>query len=247
MIEGHIMKFPRRRQFLQLAAGAAALPFAPRFAQAQAYPMRPITLIVPLAAGGSFDGIARLLAERLRGPLGQPVVVENVSGAEGRIAVGRVASAKPDGYVIDLGGIGNHVLNGALYLLRYDLLNDFVPISLLAAQPYVLYAKKTMPARDLKELIAWLHTNPNAASVRNSNISTRLLWAFLQKETEMRFTIVPYRGGAPATQDLVSGEIDFYFSTADKLPLVQAGSIKAYGVTSDTRLAVAPDIPTSPR
>jgi tripartite-type tricarboxylate transporter receptor subunit TctC len=119
------MKFPRR-QFLHLAAGALALPSVSRTGWAQAYPTRPITMIVPLAAGGSADGIARLLADRMRGSLGQPVIIENVSGAEGRIAVGRAVSARPDGYTIDIGGVSGHVLNGALYSLRYDVLNDFV-------------------------------------------------------------------------------------------------------------------------
>jgi tripartite-type tricarboxylate transporter receptor subunit TctC len=180
----------------------------------------------------------------MRGSLGQPVIIENVSGAEGRIAVGRAASARPDGYMIDLGGIGSHVLNGALYALRYDVLNDFVPISLVGTTWFVLYAKKTMPARDLNELIAWLHANPNAASAGNTGPGARLLYVVLQKETGTRFAIVPYRGGAPAMQDLVSGQIDLLFNTPEGLRLVQAGSAKAYAVASDTRLAVAPDIPT---
>jgi len=233
-----------RYQFLHLTAGAAALPAVSRIARAQAYPTRPITLIVPVAPGGSIDGTARVLAERMRGSLGQPVIIENVSGAEGRIAVGRAASARPDGYMIDFGGIGSHVLNGALYALRYDVLNDFVPISLVGTTWFVLYAKKTMPARDLNELIAWLHANPNAASAGNASPGARLLYVVLQKETGTRFAIVPYRGGAPAMQDLVSGQIDLLFNTPEGLRLVQAGSAKAYAVASDTRLAVAPDIPT---
>jgi tripartite-type tricarboxylate transporter receptor subunit TctC len=236
-------KFLRRR-FLHLAAGADALPAVSRIASAQAYPTRPITLIVPLAAGGPVDAIARLLAERMRGSLGQPVTIENVSGAEGRLAVGRAVSARPDGYMIELGGIGNHVMNGVLYPLRYDVLNDFAPISLLATNRFVLLAKKTLPARDLNELIAWLHANPNAASAGTTTIGIRLLYAILQKETGTRFVLVPYRGGPPAMQDLVSGEIDLLFTTPDRLPLVRAGSIKAYAVTSDTRLAAASDIPT---
>jgi tripartite-type tricarboxylate transporter receptor subunit TctC len=233
-----------RRRFLHLAAGALALPSVSRTGWAQAYPTRPITMIVPLAPGGSVDGIARLLAERMRGSLGQPVIIENVSGADGRIAVGRAASARPDGYMIDLGGVGNHVLNGALYALRYDVLNDFVPISLIGTTWYVLYAKKTIPARDLNELIAWLHANPTAASAGNTTIGTRLLYVALQKETGTQLAVVPYRGGAPATQDLVSGQIDLLFGAPDRLPLVRAGSIKAYAVASDSRLAVASDIPT---
>jgi tripartite-type tricarboxylate transporter receptor subunit TctC len=237
------MKF-RRRQFLHLAASAAVLPAMPRMASAQAYPTQPIRLIVPLAPGGSADGIARLLAERMRGSLGQPVIIENVSGADGRIAVGRAVSARPDGYTIDIGGVSGHVLNGALYSLQYDVLHDFVPIALLGTTWFVLYARKTMSARDLSELIAWLHANPNAASAGLTTIGIRLLYVVLQKETGTRFALVPYRGGAPAMQDLVSGEIDLLFTAPDRLPLVRAGSIKAYAVTGDTRLAIAPDIPT---
>src|SRR5215813_2898373 len=122
------MKLPRR-QFLHLAAGAAALPAVSRFAWAQAYPTRPITIIVPFPPGGAVDAVARVLAERMRGPLGQPIIIENVSGAGGSIGTGRVARARPDGYTIDLGIASTHVLNGALYSLSYDVLNDFAPIS----------------------------------------------------------------------------------------------------------------------
>jgi tripartite-type tricarboxylate transporter receptor subunit TctC len=233
-----------RRQFLHSAAGAVALPAVSRIASAQTYPTRPVTMIVPLAAGGSADGIARLLAERMRGSLGQPVIIENVSGAEGRIALGRAVSARPDGYMIDMGGVAGHVLSGALYSLRYDVLNDFVPIALLGTTWFVLLARKTMPARDLNELVAWLHANPNAASAGTTTIGIRLLYVALQKETGTRFALVPYRGGAPAMRDLVSGQIDLLFTGPDALPLVRAGSIKAYAVTSDTRLPIAPDIPT---
>jgi tripartite-type tricarboxylate transporter receptor subunit TctC len=136
-----------RRNFLHLAAGAAALPAVSRSAEAQAYPTRPITVIVPFPAGGSGDGIARVLAERMRRSLGQPIIVENVGGAGGSVGVGRTAHARPDGYTIDLGHLTNHVLNGAFYSLQYDILNDFAPISLLVTAPAVLFARKTMPRR----------------------------------------------------------------------------------------------------
>src|SRR5215470_14526019 len=158
------MKLPRR-QFLHLAAGAAALPAVSRFAWAQAYPTRPITMIVPSLPGTSGDAIARLLAERMRGVLGQPIIIENVSGAGGNIGTGRAARAKPDGYTIDLGILSTHVLNGAFYSLPYDVLNDFDPISLLGTTASIFYARKTMPAKDLRELISWLRANPNKASV----------------------------------------------------------------------------------
>jgi tripartite-type tricarboxylate transporter receptor subunit TctC len=121
------MRIPRR-QFLQLAAGAASLPAISRFAWAQTFPTRPITMIVPGVAGAGTDTLARIMAERMRRPLGRPVIVENASGADGSIGVGRAARARPDGYTIDLGFLGNHVLNGAFYSLSYDVLNDFAPI-----------------------------------------------------------------------------------------------------------------------
>jgi tripartite-type tricarboxylate transporter receptor subunit TctC len=143
------MKLPRR-QFLHLAAGAAAIPAVSRIARAQTYPSRPITLIVPLAAGGITDVVARVLAERMRGPIGQPIIIENIAGADGSIGAGRAARARPDGYTIILGFLGSHVVNGAYYSLPYDVINDFAPISLLVRFPVVLCARKTMPAQNLK-------------------------------------------------------------------------------------------------
>jgi tripartite-type tricarboxylate transporter receptor subunit TctC len=237
------MKLPRR-QFLHLTAAAAALPAVSRVARAQAYPSRPITIVVPFAAGGNNDANARILAEQMRGPLGQPVIIENVSGADGSIGTGRVARARPDGYTIGMGSTSTHMMNGALYSLPYDVVNDFAPISLLFTSPYALFARKTMPAKDLNELIAWLKANPNKASAGIVAGSLRLITAFFQKETGTQFALVPYRGGAPAMQDLVAGQIDLLFMNLDALPLVRAGSIRACAVASDTRSALAPDIPT---
>ena len=237
------MNLPRRK-FLQFA-GAAAAPAFSCIARAQTYPTRPITMIVAIAAGGSTDAAARVLAERMRGPLGQPIIIENVSGADGSIGAGRAARARPDGYTIDFGALGTHVLNGALYSLPYDVLSDFEPISPLGGGPFVIFARKTMPAKDLQELIAWLKANPNKASVAIFSPGSHLLTALFQKQTGTQFTLVPYRGGAPAMQDLVAGQIDLYpGGTPDQLPLMRAGSVKAYAVTSDARLALAPEIPT---
>jgi tripartite-type tricarboxylate transporter receptor subunit TctC len=138
------------------------------------------------------------------------------------------------------------MMNGAIYSLPYDLVNDFAPISLLFTSPYVLVARKTMPAKDLNELIAWLKTNPNKASAGINASSFRLTTAFFQKQTETQFTLVPYRGSAPAMQDLVGGRIDLLVANLDvlSLPLVRAGTIRAYAAASDTRSALAPDIPT---
>jgi tripartite-type tricarboxylate transporter receptor subunit TctC len=233
-----------RRQFLHLAAGAASLPAMSRIAAAQTYPSRPITMIVPFPPGGSTDVIGRVLAERMSGSLGQPVIVENVSGADGSIGIGRVARAKPDGYTIDLGFLSGHVLNGAFYSLPYDVLNDFQPIVPIVAMPYILFARKTMPAHDLNELIVWLKAYPGQASFATQVSSVRLLIAVLQKTTGTQFTFVPYRGGAPAMQDLVAGHIDLLLDVPPALAQVRAGSIKAHAVTSDRRLAAAPEIPT---
>ena len=238
------MQLHHRRQFLHLAAGGAALPAVSRIARAQAYPTRPISMIVSAAAGSATDLIGRLVAERMRASLGQPVIIENVGGADGSIGVGRVARARPDGYTIDIGFQGNHVLNGAFYSLPYDVLKDFGPISPLVTFSNVLFARKTVPAKNLNELIAWLKANPNKASAAVTAVGARLLSAFFQKETGTQFTLVPYRGNAPAVQDLAAGQIDLWFGGPDQLPLMRAGSIKAYAVTSDKRLAVASDIPT---
>ena len=233
-----------RRQFLHLAIGAAALPAASRLANDQTYPSRPITIIVPFPAGGGTDVVARVLAERMRESLGRSIIVENISGAAGSIGTGRAARARPDGYTIDLGGTSNHVLNGALYSLPYDVLNDFEPISPLYTQPYILFARQTMPANDLRELVDWLRANPDKASAAIYAATADLVTAHFGKETGTRFALVPYRGGVPAVQDLAAGHIDLFVGVPAQLPLARSGSIKAYAVTSDTRLAVAPDIPT---
>jgi tripartite-type tricarboxylate transporter receptor subunit TctC len=153
---------------------------------------------VPAPAGGPSDAIARLLAEQIRGSLGQSIIIENVGGANGRIATGRVARARADGYTIELGILSTHALNGALYSLPYDILNDFAPIALLATNPLFLFTRKTMPANDLNELIAWIKANPNTASAGISATTAHLITAFFKKETKMQFALVPYRGEASA-------------------------------------------------
>jgi tripartite-type tricarboxylate transporter receptor subunit TctC len=228
-----------------LAASAAALPAVSHIAWAQSYPTRPITLIVPLAAGGGLDATARVLAERMRRSLGQPVVVENVTGGDGNIATARAAHARPDGYTIEIGNPSTHALNGAFYSLSYDVLNDFVPISPIVTVSGIYYGRKTMPANDLQELIAWLKANPGKASVGVYSGVGRLVSEHFQKETGTRFTFVPYRGLGPVLQDMAAGEIDLCLSGLPAfLPLMRAGTIKAYAVTSERRLAVAPEIPT---
>jgi tripartite-type tricarboxylate transporter receptor subunit TctC len=204
-------------------------------------------MIVPFPAGGPSDTLARVLSEHMRGSLGQPIVIENVAGASGSIGVGRVARAAPDGYTLTLGNWPTHVINGAVYALPYDLRTDFEPVSLIANNPQLIVAKKAMPAQNLKEFIGWLRANPDKASKGTSGVGSAIHVAgvFLQKETGTRFQFVPYRGGAPAMQDLVAGQIDFMIDlAANALPHVRAGSIKTYAVTDKRRLPSAPEIPT---
>jgi tripartite-type tricarboxylate transporter receptor subunit TctC len=234
-----------RRSFLQLVGAAVATPTFSSIATAQAYPSSPITMIVSIAAGGTTDASPRVVAERMRKSLGQPIIIENVSGADGSIGAGRVARARPDGYTIDFGFLGNHVLNGALYSLQYDLFNDFAPISPQVAGPLILFARGTMPANSLPELIGWLKGNPNKASAAIFSPGSRLVTALFRKSIGAQFSLVPYRGGAPALQDLVAGQIDLSIGTPDQLPLMWAGSIKAYAVTSATRLALCGRAATS--
>lgn len=235
--------FPRR-QFLRFAAGAAALPAVSRNGSAQSYPARPITMIVPFPGGAPMDVIGRLVAERMRKSLGQPIIIENISGADGSIGTGRAARARPDGYTIDLGFRGSHVLNTMFYSLQYDPLTDFVPVTPLVTVTFLLFSRKTMPPKDLKELMAWLKANPNRASTAFTNNGTRLLAAFFQKETGTQLNLVPYRGLPAAAQDLAAGQIDLLWGTPDQLALMRAGNIKAYAVAGDARLTAAPDIPT---
>jgi tripartite-type tricarboxylate transporter receptor subunit TctC len=233
-----------RRAFVQFT-GAAAAPAFSGVARAQTYPARPITLIVPYPPGGPTDVLARLLAEQMRSSLGQPVIIENVAGAEGSIGVGRAARANADGYTIELGAMSTHVLNAALYSLPYDVLHDFAPILPLATTPQVLFARNTIPADSLKELIAWLRARPTPASVGIGAAVSQLVAALFQRETSTQLTKVPYRTANVAMQDLTAGQIDLVFTTADRLALAQAGGgAKALAVTNDTRLALHPELPT---
>jgi tripartite-type tricarboxylate transporter receptor subunit TctC len=242
------MSFPRR-QFLHLAAGAAAVPAVARIASAQAYPARPITMAVPFPAGGPTDAVARILAERMRAALGQPIIIENSSGAAGgSLGVGRAARAAPDGYTLSFGIWQSHVLNGAVYTLPYDLLNDFEPISLVANAPEVILSKNDVPAKDLRELVAWLIARPDDALQGTTGVGSppHVAGLFFQKLTGTRFRFVPYRGAAPAMQDLLAGQIDLFIpQAANALPQVRAGKVRAYAVTAKTRLASAPDIPAA--
>ena len=232
---------------VMIAAALAASLGAAGVASAQLYPSRSVTLVVSYPAGGPTDAIGRIMAEGLRASLRQTLIIENVAGAAGSIGTGRVARAAPDGYTLIFGNWASHVVNGAVYSLQYDVLNDFEPVSLIATQPMVIVARKTLPATDLKELVAWLKANPDKASAGGAGAGSanHVATVFFQKQTGTRFQSVPYRGGAIAMQDLLAGQIDLIFDlAASAVPLARAGSIKALAVMAGSRLAAAPDIPT---
>ena len=236
----------KRRQFLHLALGAAALPAASRIARAQTFPTRPVTIVVPFAAGGPADALARIVGDRMRLALGRQMVIENVAGAGGSVGVGRVVRSPPDGYTVGIGHWSTHVINGAIYDLPYDLVRDLEPVAQLPATAQLIVSKKTIPARDLKEFIAWLKTNEVTAGTAGPGSASHVSEVFFEKLTGTRFTFVPYRGTGPAMNDLIAGQIDLIVDQAsNSLPQVNAGTIKAYAVTARARLASAPDIPTA--
>jgi tripartite-type tricarboxylate transporter receptor subunit TctC len=218
-------------------------------ASAQEWPTRPVTIIVPFGAGGPTDTLVRLVAQGMRGPLGQPVVIENVVGASGTIGTARIARASPDGYTLGLGNFATHVLNGPLFALSYDLFTDFEPVGLIAREPVTIVARKTIDANTLMEFITWLRANSERATQGTTGaggIST-VGGALFQRETGTRFRSIPYRSGlVGAMQDLVAGQIDFMIDTAaNTLPQWRAGAIKAYAVASKERLPAAADLPTA--
>jgi len=213
----------------------------------ETYPSRPITMVLPFAAGGPTDTLARIIAARMQVSLGQPVIIENVSGAAGTISLGRVARAAPDGYTISVGPMNSHVLTGAIYKLPFDLLSDFEPVALLANNPSVIVSKKSVPAKDLKELILWVKANQDKVLVGTSGVgaATHLGGILFENLTGTRVQFVPFRGTGPSMQALVAEQIDLIFDQlSSSLPQFQAGAIKSYAVMAQTRAIAAPDIPT---
>jgi len=217
-------------------------------AQAQGYPSRPITMVVPFPAGGPTDTLGRIMSEGMRPSLGQTIVVENVTGAGSTIGVGRAAEAAPDGYTLSLGNWTSHMGAGALYPVQYDLIRDFEPISLLTFAPMLIVAKNEMPAKDAKDLIAWLKANPDKASAATvgAGSAAHVCGLYFQDKTGTRFQFVPYRGGAPAMQDLVGGQIDLMCAEASQtLTYVRSGKLKAFAVMAKTRWPALPKVPTT--
>src|SRR4030081_162520 len=214
-------------------------------AQAQTYPSRPITLVVPFPPGGSTDAAARIMAERMRAPLGQPVVIENIGGAGGSIAVGRVARAAPDGYTFDIGQWDTHV-GSIIYKLDYDLEKDFEPIGLISSNPQLMVAKNDLAANSLAELVTWMKANPGKINFVNQNAAANVSGVLFENLTKQKVQFIPYRGAGPAMTDLVSGTVDLLVvQGAGALPQIRAGKIKALANLSPTRSASMPDIPTA--
>jgi tripartite-type tricarboxylate transporter receptor subunit TctC len=205
-------------------------------------------MVAPLSVGGSTDIIARIMAQGMSQALGQTIIVENTTGAGGTIGERRISRATPDGYTIGIGQWGTNVANGAIYPLDYDLMKDFVPIGLIATQPFFIVAKKSMPASNLKELIAWLKANVDKATMGNSGVGSpsHVAGFLFQKAIGAKFTMVPYRGAGESTQALLSEQIDVLLNTpAVSVEQMKAGAIKVYAVTAKSRIALAPDVPTT--
>jgi tripartite-type tricarboxylate transporter receptor subunit TctC len=217
-------------------------------AAAQDYPTRPITMIVPFPAGGATDTLARFVAEQMRANLGQSVVIENVAGAAGSIGVGRAVRSPADGYTLSIGTSTTHMLTGGLYALPFDLLNDLEPIILIGSEPLLIVGKNSLPADDLKGLVAYLKANPDKASVGIAGVGAagHLTGIALQKATGTTFQFVPYRGNAPAMQDLLAGQIDFMIEPSSNFKsLLATKSVKPFAITGTSRLPSSPDIPTA--
>lgn len=217
-------------------------------ASAQIYPSKPITIVAPFAAGGPADTLARLLGERMKNSLGQPIVVENIAGAAGSIGVGRVVRAAPDGHTIGIGHLGTHVFNGALYNLQYDLVTDLEPIALLPSNTSVIVTKPDVPATNLKELVAWLKANPKQATAATAGIGSiaHVASVFFGKQTGAELRIVPYRSGAAAFSDVVAGHTTFLFDqfSGHSAEMYRSGKLKPFAVTAKSRLPAVPEVPT---
>jgi tripartite-type tricarboxylate transporter receptor subunit TctC len=213
----------------------------------QNYPSHPITIIVPFSAGGPSDAMARIFAERMRTPLGETILIENVTGAGGSIGVGRAVRSAPDGYTISFGHLGTHIANGAIYKLGYDLVGDLEPVALLPSNPMIIVSKNAVPAKSLKELLEWLKSRPTppTAGTAGAGSGSHIAGLYFEKVADIHLQYVPYRGTAPALNDLVAGQIDIIVDqTSNSISQVRAGTIRAYAVTDAKRVASAPDVPS---
>ena len=235
------------RTWLAALAGALFGLLTANPAVAEDFPSRPITMIVPFPAGGATDTLARFLGERMRAILGQPVIIENVGGAAGSLGVARAVRSSGDGHTLSIGTSTTHMLTGGLYALQFDLLTDLEPVILIGSEPLLIVGRKSLPADDLKGLIAWLRANPDKASVGIAGVGAtgHLTGISFQRETGTRFQFVPYRGNGPAMQDLLAEQIDAMIEPASNFKaLLAAGSVKPFAITGKARLPSSPAIPT---
>src|SRR6476659_7391578 len=239
------MRCAMRKLSLAVTLASLALMEA---AAAQSYPNRPVTFIVPYGAGRPVDTMARTMSEAMRSSLGQSIVIENVTGANGTIGVGRAVHAAPDGYTVSIGNWPSHITNGAIYNLSYDIEHDLVPVARLPQNPYIAVVRKDFPAKDLREFIAWLKANPDKATEGTAGLGSgqHISGVYFQKITGTKFQFVPYKSGsADIIRDITAGHIDFTFDQAiTSLSHINGGNVRALAVTSDKRLDAAPDIPT---
>ena len=232
------------RLFIAVVAGLLALTGV---AHGQAFPSKQITLVVPFAAGGPTDTLARIMAERMSRTLGQTVLVDNTTGAAGTVGVGRVARAAPDGYTIGIGHWSTHVVNAAVYQLNYNVLTDFEPLGLIATNPQIVAVRNGFAAANLQELAAYVKANPDKVTAGTAGVgsASHIAGIYFEQKTGGKLRFVPYRGAGPAMQDLMAGQIDIIFDqAANSIPQIKAGKIKGFAITAKTRLAAMPDIPT---
>jgi tripartite-type tricarboxylate transporter receptor subunit TctC len=214
---------------------------------AQTYPSHPITMLVGYAAGGPSDTIARIIADRMTVSLGQPVIIENVTGAAGSLAVGRGARAAPDGYTLVMGDWSTHVVNAAMYDLPYDVVKDFEPVSLLPSAPQIIVSPNSVPAGNLKELVDWIKADPSKVNYGTSGFGSpsHVSGVLLQNVTGAKFQLVPYRGAALVMADMMAGTIQLsMFPVTVALPQVRADRVRSYAITASKRSSAAPEIPT---
>jgi tripartite-type tricarboxylate transporter receptor subunit TctC len=215
---------------------------------AETFPSHPITVIVPFSAGGPSDAMMRVMAERMKVALGEPLIIENVTGAGGSLGVGRTVRSPPDGYTVGFGHLGTNVANGAIYKLGYDLVTDLEPVVLLPSNPMIIVSKNAVPAKSLGELLAWLKARPTPATAGTAGAGSgsHIAALYFENVTGIKLQYVPYRGTAPAMTDLVAGQIDLIVDqTSNSISQVRAGNIRAYAVTDTKRVETAPDIPTT--
>jgi tripartite-type tricarboxylate transporter receptor subunit TctC len=230
-----------------IIAALTALAALSATVRAETYPSHPITLIVPFSAGGPTDSMARILGEHMQRTLGQAITIENVTGAAGSLGVGRVVRSAPDGYTVSIGHLGTHVANGAIYKLGYDLVTDLEPVVMLPSNPMLIVSTNAVPAKSLKELLAWLKAKPTppTAGTAGAGSGTHIAGLYFEAATGIKLQYVPYRGTAPALNDLVAGQIDIIVDqTSNSISQVRAGTIRGYAVTDSKRVGSAPEIPT---